>query len=470
MQRSRSRLVRRWLAWGMLGVLVISLAMWFATRDHLPRRIVIASAHPGGLYAEFAGALAGRIEGRTGRSVEIVTSSGSQANRDLLLAGGNGPLGVEVAILQAGSVPMDGLAIVAPLYPDVVQVIARRELEIRSIAELAGRRVVVGEAGSGMQASAAELFQHYFGVGEVDRPVAVEEPFERMLVVPEIYDAAVVTTGIRNPALAALLESGRFTMVPVEDAEALALKHQHLSTFEIPRGLYCGHPTVPAEGVRTVATTAVLAVRADANERLVGDLLAALYEGGLSSRFPELIPRHEAISRKPEALHPAARAYLDPIDNLGWIPERVESLAAVRELLVACAAGVFLIWDRWRRLKEREKQDEIREQKDRLDHFLAETMTIERAQADTDDPAALRRLLDEVTRIKLDAMQEFTNEELRGNSTFSLFLLQCSNLMSTIQLRMILAVRLRESAGAAVNGNPASPSTRALNDQASAAG
>ena len=79
----------------------------------------------------------------------------------------------------------------------------------------------------------------------------------------------------------------------------------------------------------------------------------------------------------------------------------------------------------------------MREQKERLDAFLDQTLRIERDQMGTDDADVLQRLLDEVTTIKLDALQEFTDEELRGDQSFSIFLMQCANLINKIQIKIM---------------------------------
>ena len=56
---------------------------------------------------------------------------------------------------------------------------------------------------------------------------------------------------------------------------------------------------------------------------------------------------------------------------------------------------------------------------------------------DTTDPETLERFLDEITKIKLQALEELTHEDLRGDRTFSIFLMQCANLISKIQLKIV---------------------------------
>ena len=56
----------------------------------------------------------------------------------------------------------------------------------------------------------------------------------------------------------------------------------------------------------------------------------------------------------------------------------------------------------------------------------------------TDDPKKLRGYLDEVTHIKLRALDELTDEDLRGDQMFTIFLTQCSNLSRKLQLKISL--------------------------------
>ena len=51
--------------------------------------------------------------------------------------------------------------------------------------------------------------------------------------------------------------------------------------------------------------------------------------------------------------------------------------------------------------------------------------------------AHVKGVFDEVTQIKLRALQELTAEGLRGDRTFSIFLIQCSNLSNNIQLKIL---------------------------------
>ena len=65
-----------------------------------------------------------------------------------------------------------------------------------------------------------------------------------------------------------------------------------------------------------------------------------------------------------------------------------------------------------------------------------ETLRIEKEQMQTDDLEKLQDYIDSVTKIKLQALKELTEEDLRGNQEFSIFLDQCSHLIGQIQSKM----------------------------------
>lgn len=410
-------------------VLVGCLTAWFATRKTLPRKIRMATGKETGLYHDFGKALALPLKNRSGRTLELRSTAGSQSNSQLLERGE-----VDLALIQAGFLNPRKFSIVAPLYAEALHVIVRKGRGIEKAADLAGRNVILGPKGSGMRTGAQRFLRHY---GIDADGLKQNERYFTDLANDESLDAAIVIAGFLNQDLQRLLAGGQFELLPIEDAEAVAIKDPHLRTFTIPRGLYAEKPAVPDRPILTLATTAMLVVRKDTPDMLVDATLRSIYEEGLGLDFPMLIPRKQIAEWTPIPLHPAAHNYFYPEDRIGWLANVMESLAATKELLFALGAGLYLLWMRWRSIKERENQDNLQAQKDHLDKFLTETLEVELAHMKTSDPTKLRELLDQVTQIKLRALHELTEEELRGDRTFSIFLIQCSNLSNNIQLKIL---------------------------------
>jgi TRAP transporter TAXI family solute receptor len=423
---TKTIMVRTWFFWGMVFLLVVSLLTWVVTRDRIPRKVVIASGMDGGLYHTLGDALAVSLAKKLGRSVECRTTDGSQENYDLLMAGQ-----ANIAIMQYGSVDLTEIGVIAPLYREVVYVVVRRDAEIHSIAELHDKKVSVGLHKSGMQVSASAVLKHYH-LDNDTKPNEQHVNFPQILDEPD-YVAAIVTTGVANPDLADVMSSGDFRLLPL-DSLALARQNAHFEPATIPPNLW---PPVPEKPVETVSTIALLVVRDDVSPKLVKAVLESLYSGKISAAVPDLISHRNAVAAAPVRLHQTAHRFHDPFDSIGWLTSIMESLAATKELLFALGAGIYLAWDRWRRLKEREVNEEVNRQARRLDSFLDQTLRIERAQMNITDMNKLSDFLDDVTRIKLQALQELTHEDLRSDQRFTIFLAQCANLISKIQLKLI---------------------------------
>jgi hypothetical protein len=255
----------------------------------------------------------------------------------------------------------------------------------------------------------------------------------------ERLDAAIVTTGVLNRDLREVLGTERFRLLPLKDARAIETKDFFLYSTEIPRGLYHEAPSIPRETTASVAATAYLAVDENASDHLIRAVLSALHEEGLSQRFPTLIPHNQALARSLVPLHRVARQYFNPPDQIGELANVLESIAATKELLFALAAGSFLLWNRFRRLQEKERLRVVQTQKEHLDAILEETLRIEEAQMKTEDPVLLKQYSEDVTRLKLEALHGLTDESLRSDRAFLIFIVQCANLINKIQFKIAQA-------------------------------
>lgn len=419
-----------------MGLLVVaSVLAWYLNRDTLPSKVKIATGAPGGLYNELGEMLSSAFEHNAERPLEVVSTAGSVENRNQLAS-----QEVHAALLQGGAVSLEDLSIIAPLYADIVHVVVRRGRGIEKIEDLAERHVVLGPKESGMRMSAMTVLRHY---RLEERIIDMEEHYFLDLLSDDELDAAIVTTGILNRDLDKLMRSGGFGLLPVPAASALETKDPFLYRTTIPHGLYHEGPAVPSQEIETVATTTFLATHQDASDLIITELLRALYEEGIPQRFPNLIPHRRAIDASPIPIHSTARRYFNPPDQIGILHQFLEVFAAFKELFVAIVAGGWLLWNRWKRHQAKELEIALQAQKDYLDTFLEKTLVIEQAQMDTTDPAALNSYLNDVTRIKLDALTRLTHEEIHSDVTFSIFLTQCANLISKIQFKIMNSIQVR---------------------------
>jgi TRAP transporter TAXI family solute receptor len=418
---------------GLLGLVVVaSVAAWLLTRDVIPRPIRIATGTQSGLNHQLAGNLTQILNAR-GLPAQVRPTDGSRENRQLLLS-----KQVDVAMIKAGSVDFEGLEVLAPLYPDVVLVVVRRDRKIHKVADLKGRKVILGLENSGTRQVAKLILQHYRILDSIQEA----GHYFSDIASDASIDAAIVSTAVTNPDLTALVRTRQFDILPIDEAGALAMLYPNFHQTEVPRGVFLGDPTIPLETLNTVAVPDLLVGTPSSSPRMIDALLRALYDHRLRPQFPTLYPRNEAAAWCLTPVHPASRNFHDPYRGLGTAAAFLESLSAIKELFLAILALGWLGWERYRRLNEVALRSALSQQKERLDLFIDETVRLERLMlASLQNQEALENLFVQVSQLKLHALTELTHEELRTDQGFTILLAQCRDLVEKIQHGMDMLQR-----------------------------
>ena len=414
--------------WLMAAVLIISISLFYATRDAVPNSLVLYTGQPGGFYHQVGSHMAEAWEEATQRKLDVHSSSGSRENFQALRSAK-----ADLTLIQGGVEDLSELSIIAPLSHDLVHVIVRKDASIDRIQDLKGHTIAVGMPNSGMASSAEKLLQFY-GLNEQNTQWTYRY-FTQMKEDASI-DAAVVTAGILNADLSLLLGSGDYRILPMEYAPAFCEKNAYFFPALIQKGLYRLGDDFLQEDIPTVATTALLVATKSISPKVIDQLLITLFEesGGLDS--PVMLNAEEVREQQDLKLHPRAMQYFHPADQIGYMANVMESLAALKELAVAFVAGLYLLWDRWRRQQQKALARQLSKEKEKLDVLLAQTVDIERQYASADAMSDLQGMLRQVMQIKIQALEELTHESLRGDRVFLIFMTQCSNLIDSIQSKM----------------------------------
>lgn len=74
--------------------------------------------------------------------------------------------------------------------------------------------------------------------------------------------------------------------------------------------------------------------------------------------------------------------------------------------------------------------------KEQLDDSLKITIAADQAYMQAQSPEELQKIMDEVTFVKIKALEELTDEKLRSDQLFLIFLTQCHDVISKIQTKM----------------------------------
>ena len=326
-------------------------------------------------------------------------------------------------------------------YQAAVAKILRRELSDMAHVDFT-------KNGSGTQRSAEKLREHYHSATAPAPQQAEGADAEQPSMVVNVL---IRQTAWLDEDTIALLRSDEFELVEI-DAGALALQAEY-DEVVIPAGAYGyddNNQRIPRADIRTVASTDYIAVRGDAPDALVYAILDAAHgdpagfakalnlPGATSARPPiQLITQQQIVSEYlNESFHPAAQAYFHPFDP-SELATWTEFLAGSKDLLVAIAAGVFLLYGLRVRLEKRAEDQKMREEKAILDEYLSRTITLEGEQWNCRDPERLEKILAEVTAIKIEALDKLSHEDLRSDRAFSIFIMQCANVINKIQMKIL---------------------------------
>jgi TRAP transporter TAXI family solute receptor len=174
--------------------------------------------------------------------------------------------------LESGKV--EGIRAIASLYPESIHLVARKGSDIRSILDLAGKRVSLDEEGSGTLVD-ARLILAAFGLGEKDIKASHMKPIPAIekMKAGEL-DAFFIVAGYPANAVVELAETAGAELIPIEGPEidVLIRKYGFLTRSSIPADTYEG-----IGEVNTISVGAQWIVGAQMDEELVYNITKALW-------------------------------------------------------------------------------------------------------------------------------------------------------------------------------------------------
>jgi TRAP transporter TAXI family solute receptor len=240
-----------------------------------------------------------------GLKVQVEGSDGSLDNL-ARLRDGTADLALTTmdATEQAPPTPLRALG---RIYDDYVQIVVPASSRLRSVADLAGRRVVVNTPGSGTALvahrvlAAAEITVQEFDLG-VDGGLAALEQHK--------VDAVFWSGGIPTPSIVRAAERSDLRLLSLGEL-AKALRTTYGAVYRpatIPPGRYRG-----TDEVTTLASANLLMARADADPAMVTAVLSTIFDRrdaiGDAVAAANATDRRTAIWTGELRLHPAAIDY-----------------------------------------------------------------------------------------------------------------------------------------------------------------
>ncbi len=246
--------------------------------------LIIGTGGVGGTYYPLGGALASVWTKYLDNVTVSAQSTGASVENTQLLENGE----VELALTQNDlaeyavkgeymfTKKYEKMQLIGRLYSEPIQVFVRNDSGIKSIADMAGKRISVSYPGSGANANAEQLLG-VFGITVND--IQAEYPSnsdtaDRMK--DGLLDGMLTTTGAPNATFQEMCMSADCTLLSLsdEDCDKIIAQYPFFAKYTIPAGSYEGQ----TEDVQTLCVQSVLAVSTDLSEDLVYDLTKTLWE------------------------------------------------------------------------------------------------------------------------------------------------------------------------------------------------
>lgn len=281
--------------------------------------IPIATGGTSGTYYAFAGVVAQYLNENYKDTFQLrVESTGaSKANIQLVDSGE-----AKLAIVQndvmtyaynaqdmfEGSNPITSFSAVASCYPEAVQIVANKN--VKSISDLKGKKVSVGDAGSGTEFNAKQILDAY----GIDIETDIEKNNQSFAdscdsLKNGTLDAAFVVAGAPTTAITELATSYEFNILSIDPAHVQSLKNSYgyYTELQIPAGTYTG----VNYNVRTVAVMATFIARNDLEEEFIYQFTKALFENkdNFAHQKAELLDPKTGCSGISIPLHKGAERY-----------------------------------------------------------------------------------------------------------------------------------------------------------------
>jgi TRAP transporter TAXI family solute receptor len=279
------------LAYAVLVVsLLVAVAVGLAAANHFkgplpPRSIIISTGREDGAYYTFAQAYQ-RLLSREGFTLEIHPGPGSLATLQRLMAGEATVGFVQGGVAQA--VDARSLRTLATVFYEPLWVFHRKSLPVGYFADLRGRRLAIGEEGSGTRVLALRLLAESAVTPDNTRLATLSTAEAETALVEGRIDAAFFVVSPRADTLVRLLRRPDLALMSERRALAYTGRHSYLSSVRLGEGMLDMAANLPRQDTTLVATAAALVVRDDIHPDLVRLLLGAAekvhHRGGLLER------------------------------------------------------------------------------------------------------------------------------------------------------------------------------------------
>jgi TRAP transporter TAXI family solute receptor len=308
-------------------VLALTLVLAGTSIAQQKKFFVISTGGTGGTYYPLGGILAQALSEKVPEVV--VTAQAGQASvancnliRDKQIESAfvqsNVAYNAFAGVDQFKDKPAKNLRLIASLYPETIQIVARADSGIKTVKDFKGKRLVPGDRGSGTEVDAQNVLsvygmwnkeKGYIGFKSVDW-LSFSGAAQRLQ--DKQADVTFTTAGWPTAAIQELAIATKITVVPIDEAKIkeLTKKYPFYSKIIIPKETYKNQE----KAVPTITTMAQWVVGAEVPDEVVYKLTKALWESGAAKMAQahaqgKNVTLKTALEGMAIPLHPGAEKY-----------------------------------------------------------------------------------------------------------------------------------------------------------------
>ncbi|GAK44793.1 immunogenic protein [Tepidicaulis marinus] len=196
--------------------------------------------------------------------------------------------------------PMENLRSVFSLHPEPFTVLARADAGISSFEDLKGKRVNIGNPGSGQRATMEVLMKAYgWELGDFLLASELVSTEQSMALCDNKVDAIVFAVGHPSGSIQEATTTCETRLINVNGpkVEKLIAENSFYAPATIPGGLYQGNP----DDVQTFGVAATLVSTAEVDADVVYHLTSSVFEN--FGDFRKLHPAFQALTKEGMARH-----------------------------------------------------------------------------------------------------------------------------------------------------------------------
>lgn len=248
--------------------------LWFYQNLNKTYHVRIAASKPSSDSYKLIKAAADVVEKQNSHiSFELVPSLGSSQNLKLLKADQ-----VQMAAVQADSKLIDEARLVANLFPDVFQLVARKSSGILDLSDLKGKSLALPLTSSGQYKSFWFLMNHYkLAEGDFEFK-SMSSSAAAFALEQGTVDAIFRVRPPGSKSIQSLVDKIPVRLIEIAQAQAMSLKLPSLKAGIIPQGTYQGTPPIPERDIQTASVQRLLVASKYLDAEVVNSFTRVLFE------------------------------------------------------------------------------------------------------------------------------------------------------------------------------------------------